>query len=863
VRRIKPFILAAVFAALLTAAANTGQAQAAGGSGWYFSHAEFVPGSEISDSGDGTTRKNETVYDGLNAVIASYDVYGSDGEMLSDGTQTTVWSNPPSFIPSDTAVAILNLTTWAAENPFGFDTSITCSFHLSADIDLSASKEALLNDRNGLYLSYVDWNGRTVTDVPDGAYQCELSGQLPKGDFDGQLGAIKIWSYGLNDSKMLFYYTWHESPSVASAIPITGFDGKTGWYFSHVEYADATGTYADGDGEAITTVSSYNAGANILTYSHTAGNKSLTHEVMWRDNPPPFIDPENGLFNLEVSNTVTENNNGTSQDCWLTFEAASPKEPPSEDDYYSNWSVGGIELPRINAGTVCLAFVPYKGNFDGQRGRLAIKCGDYGGNRDGNAEVRYNYVWRESSSAVPPAVLTDSMGEYLGDVMYSDARAYINGYPLPAYITDGRTMVAVEDLNNYGFDVSWDGGRNWGFHVFQDHSKAINPIVAEQSAESLESESCPYFHSFAGIFLSGEQAESFAIDGKALVDFKRLAKYGEIVRDGADRSLRLTLKVPEGARGNTAGNVANHGYAAINGDIIYFGYYGGLRAIHKDGADIRIIADDPLVSNINAVGDWIYYRSGGGQLTRVRTDGSDIQKLDDYHTAHFISVIDDWIYYNIEEEPVFIDDRNRGTGSINRIRTNGTDKQRLVGDEGRFMNVTGEWIYYTVIDYDGRYYDGGRIYRVRTDGSDRQKLNDDRSKSVNVADGWIYYSNTDDKGSIYRIRTDGTDKQKLNDSWSPLINVTGDWIYCLGTDSDYSGEPGFYKIRTDGTDGQLIINSSSLVENSGWINLDDSISVVGDWVYYFENHRGEGDDWNSYSYLYRMRLDGTERQRVE
>ena len=46
-------------------------------------------------------------------------------------------------------------------------------------------------------------------------------------------------------------------------------------------------------------------------------------------------------------------------------------------------------------------------------------------------------------------------GEAIGDVLYTDVVATIDGFPIRSYNIAGETYVVVEDLAEYGFSVSW------------------------------------------------------------------------------------------------------------------------------------------------------------------------------------------------------------------------------------------------------------------------------------------------------------------------------------------------------------------------------------------------------------------------
>ena len=228
-------------------------------------------------------------------------------------------------------------------------------------------------------------------------------------------------------------------------------------------------------------------------------------------------------------------------------------------------------------------------------------------------------------------------------------------------------------------------------------------------------------------------------------------------------------------------------------------------------------------------GDWIYFsnREDYGKLYTINTDGTGKQQLDDIVYAFYINIVGDWIYYS----GGFYDERKLYT-----IRTDGTSRQKLSDDRAENTRVIGDRIYYS----NGSDY--GKLYTIRTDGTGRQKLSDDRFASdFDVVDDLIYYSNGSDGDKLYTIRTDGTDRQKLSDDRPFFINVSGDWIYYCNADDGRK----LYTIHTDGT------GRHKLSDDTTWV-----INVVGDRIYY----RYDGSD--DYGKLYTIRTDGTDRQKL-
>jgi len=140
------------------------------------------------------------------------------------------------------------------------------------------------------------------------------------------------------------------------------------------------------------------------------------------------------------------------------------------------------------------------------------------------------------------AVTQPKAGDPLGDVLYSDITAYINGYAIPTSIADNKTLVVAEDLARYGFDVIWDGNART-LNIERNTNKAFNPLPAEILPANKASGDvrCKYVYTDIKTYLSGELAASYAINGLTLIDVELLAKYGKVSWDGRARELIIVL----------------------------------------------------------------------------------------------------------------------------------------------------------------------------------------------------------------------------------------------------------------------------------------------------------------------------------
>jgi hypothetical protein len=233
-------------------------------------------------------------------------------------------------------------------------------------------------------------------------------------------------------------------------------------------------------------------------------------------------------------------------------------------------------------------------------------------------------------------------------------------------------------------------------------------------------------------------------------------------------------------------------------------------------------------------GEWIYYRGSMPDdryfrqdrtcLCKIREDGTGKLELNnDYAT--YINVVGDWVYYS---------EGNVSPGGIYKIRTDGTGGTKITDEMSVNINVVGEWIYYK------NRGDDGKLYKVRTDGTEKTKLSDDIcGGDINVVGAWVYYLNASDEANVYKIRIDGTERTKLNDEGSSDLNVVDGWVYY----STWRDNTSIYKIRTDGTERTKL-------------NDDDShyINVADGWAFY--------SNWGDNQKIYKIRTDGTERTKL-
>jgi len=246
---------------------------------------------------------------------------------------------------------------------------------------------------------------------------------------------------------------------------------------------------------------------------------------------------------------------------------------------------------------------------------------------------------------------------------------------------------------------------------------------------------------------------------------------------------------------------------------------------------------------ITEQGDWIYFReeTGKHRLYKIKKDGTSLTALSENDHPIFLNVVGNWIYYTSS----FVNSEGRYINKITKMCVDGTRKQILLSDTDinvQGLMAEGDYLYFI----NGA--DNNSIYRVKTDGTEFKKLTSHPSNRhisyFIVSDGYVYYSNiynySGEYYGFYRVKNDGTDL-KAYGTYYLFKDVLDGYIYCkLPYDSDSK----LYKVSIDEAETILI--------------MDDKIGgfVVADNYIYYENYN---EDYS----LYRINLDGSGKTLID
>lgn len=265
--------------------------------------------------------------------------------------------------------------------------------------------------------------------------------------------------------------------------------------------------------------------------------------------------------------------------------------------------------------------------------------------------------------------------------------------------------------------------------------------------------------------------------------------------------------------GNTMPNILNQGFLAKDDEWFYQFDFDDLSLKRwRDGRRKETILKlNNRVESININNGWIYYLQEG--INKVRVNGQDKTKLSS-DPVRYMAVCGDWLYYSVLDYNLDSNDYCQFY-YINRMKTDGTQKETIVSqriDLKKVHDLNGSFYFYNNKIYYMNSSDKFRLHEINLDGSsERRVLNntmiDDSGEALfNIVDGWIYF--TTERGfknnhlygrQLVKTRLDGGSVIQLTDYAIWTLNVTNKNIYVVNENDDK-----VYKMDLDGSDSQQI-----------------------------------------------------------
>jgi hypothetical protein len=261
---------------------------------------------------------------------------------------------------------------------------------------------------------------------------------------------------------------------------------------------------------------------------------------------------------------------------------------------------------------------------------------------------------------------------------------------------------------------------------------------------------------------------------------------------------------PAGPLGNSAGNLAQNGYVALDGENVYFTAfsYAPIYRASQDGAGLTLVHDG-LAQNLNVAGDLVYFlqfdASEGVRAYSIPKAGGKAKRLMS-DSLSGLWVVGEWLYFTPEHGP----------HKLHRARLSGRGAQKLHDDVARGVVFTPEWVYYC------NEAQGNRIFRMRHNGAERKQLGQNRAADLLQAKDWLFYRNEDDGDRLYRMSADGTNGTRFLNVTAHCLNSDGTWLYYC----DFGDDARLYRVPLEGGTPERLTEKSVLMPH-----------VAGDWIY--------------------------------
>ena len=117
-----------------------------------------------------------------------------------------------------------------------------------------------------------------------------------------------------------------------------------------------------------------------------------------------------------------------------------------------------------------------------------------------------------------------------------------------------------------------------------------------------------------------------------------------------------------------------------------------------DSSEKTILHEDYLITYIQVIGDWIYFKTDDGRFSRIRTDGSELSTIID-KGAHNPQVLDGYVY---DVEYVNADASTK-VATIYKADVNGQNKEVIFNGKGNFYKDDNQ-LDIILVDEEGIYF---------------------------------------------------------------------------------------------------------------------------------------------------------------
>lgn len=135
----------------------------------------------------------------------------------------------------------------------------------------------------------------------------------------------------------------------------------------------------------------------------------------------------------------------------------------------------------------------------------------------------YTYIYAQEDQEY-------KVGDVMGHIYSTDIKADIDGMPIQSYNIGGKTVIIVEDLRAYGFDVNWDSEQRT--LTVETREMPANIPVYEFSKQNPGKVIGDIYYTDIYTYINSVPIQSYNIGGKTVVSIEELGEdVGEFARE--------------------------------------------------------------------------------------------------------------------------------------------------------------------------------------------------------------------------------------------------------------------------------------------------------------------------------------------
>ena len=126
-----------------------------------------------------------------------------------------------------------------------------------------------------------------------------------------------------------------------------------------------------------------------------------------------------------------------------------------------------------------------------------------------------------------------------------------------------------------------------------------------------------------------------------------------------------------------------------------------------------------------------------------------------------------------------------------------TGWRKITDGNPQYINVIGDWIYYT---------DDAWPYRIKTDGTNKSQILNEKIMFLTATSEYLYF--VDFTGSFCRTDINGANKTKLSEDYCSFFYLDKDWIYINGYNFQEKAQYETVKMRHDGSNKTTLLKDN-------------------------------------------------------